>query len=117
MPLMRCYRRSLLVVFGALLGSHFAAAAPQSQDLPVPSSDIPKSFKLPQSGFDHTRREVMIPMRDGVKLFTVIVVPKGAKNAPILLTRTPYNASNRTRRNNSTHMLSVLPLADEVFVA
>ncbi len=35
----------------------------------------------------------MIPMRDGVKLHTVILVPKGAKGAPILLTRTPYNAT------------------------
>ena len=34
----------------------------------------------------------MIPMRDGVKLHTVILVPKGAKGAPILLTRTPYDA-------------------------
>ena len=59
----------------------------------------------------------MIPMRDGVKLYTVIVVPKGAKNAPILLTRTPYNAANRTGRNDSPHMLSMLPLGDEVFVA
>ena len=31
-------------------------------------------------------------MRDGVKLHTVILVPKGAKGAPILLTRTPYDA-------------------------
>ncbi len=35
----------------------------------------------------------MIPMRDGVKLHTVIIVPKGAKDAGILFTRTPYNAS------------------------
>ena len=35
----------------------------------------------------------MIPMRDGVKLHTVILVPKGASGAPILLTRTPYNAT------------------------
>ena len=35
----------------------------------------------------------MIPMRDGVKLHTVILVPKGAKGAPILLTRTPYDAN------------------------
>ena len=40
----------------------------------------------------------MIPMRDGVKLHTVIVVPKGAKRAPIMLTRTPYNASKRAER-------------------
>ena len=58
----------------------------------------------------------MIPMRDGVKLYTVIVVPKGAKNAPILLTRTPYNASKRALRNNSPHMLAILPQGDEVFV-
>ena len=38
----------------------------------------------------------MIPMRDGVKLHTVILVPKGAKDAPILLTRTPYNATELT---------------------
>ena len=35
----------------------------------------------------------MIPMRDGVKLHTVIIVPKGAKDAGILFTRTPYNAN------------------------
>ena len=37
----------------------------------------------------------MIPMRDGVKLYTVIAIPKGARNAPIVLTRTPYNAAER----------------------
>jgi hypothetical protein len=56
-------------------------------------------------------------MRDGVKLHTVIVIPKGAKNAPILLTRTPYNASKRTARNDSDRMLAILPQGDEVFVA
>ena len=56
-------------------------------------------------------------MRDGVRLFTVVVVPKGARNAPILLTRTPYNASKRTARNESPHMLATLPQGDEVFVA
>ena len=55
-------------------------------------------------------------MRDGVKLHTVLVIPKGARNAPILLTRTPYNASKRTARNDSPHMLSILPEGDEVFV-
>jgi putative CocE/NonD family hydrolase len=50
------------------------------------------------------RREVMIPMRDGVKLHTVILVPKGAKAAPILLTRTPYNATELTTHTNSSHL-------------
>jgi len=37
--------------------------------------------------------EYRIPMRDGVKLYTAVYVPKGAKtNAPILMERTPYSA-------------------------
>jgi uncharacterized protein len=79
-------------------------------------SDIPKSFVVPTAGYDYVKREVMIPMRDGVKLFTAIIVPKGTTNAPILLTRTPYNASKRVARNNSPHMLAALPAGDEVFV-
>jgi putative CocE/NonD family hydrolase len=36
-------------------------------------------------------REVMIPMRDGVRLDTVLFIPPGVNNhLPILLTRTPY---------------------------
>ena len=80
-------------------------------------SDIPKTFTIPETRYDYAKREVMIPMRDGVRLHTVIVIPKGAKDAPILLTRTPYNASKRAARNESPHMLALLPLADEVFVA
>ena len=79
-------------------------------------SDIPKAFHPPTSNQDYNKREAMIPMRDGVKLYTVIVVPKGARNAPILLTRTPYNATARALRSNSEHMLAILPQGDEVFV-
>jgi len=43
----------------------------------------------------------MIAMRDGVKLHTVILVPKGAHNAPILLTRTPTRqTTDRHKRVN-----------------
>jgi len=80
------------------------------------SGDIPKTFKVPQDSYDYVKREVMIPMRDGVKLFTSVVVPKGAKNAPILLTRTPYNATGRTERFHSGRMLATLPQGDDVFV-
>src|SRR6201989_1441734 len=79
--------------------------------------DIPPKFEVPTSAYDYVKRDVMIPMRDGVKLHTVIVVPRGAKNAPILLTRTPYNASKRAERNQSPRMVSILPQGDEVFVA
>ena len=33
----------------------------------------------PADASDYVKREEMIPMRDGVKLYTVIVMPKGAR--------------------------------------
>jgi putative CocE/NonD family hydrolase len=71
-------------------------------------SEIPAKFKPVTDSFDHTRRNVMIPMRDGVKLHTVILIPKGAKKAPILLTRTPYNADKLTSHADSAHLGPVL---------
>ena len=59
-------------------------------------SETPANFNLKTDSFEYTRRDVMIPMRDGVRLHTVILLPRGAKGAPILLTRTPYNASELT---------------------
>src|SRR5690349_22080388 len=85
-----------------------------AQQTPPLSPDIPKKFEAPTNAYDYVKRDVMIPMRDGVKLHTVIVVPKTARSAPILLTRTPYNASERAHRNPSPHMVSALPLFDEL---
>ncbi|HEU5233320.1 MAG TPA: CocE/NonD family hydrolase [Terriglobales bacterium] len=73
----------------------------QYPDLP---SETPAELKTATETWDYTRREVMIPMRDGVKLHTVILVPKGAKNAPILLTRTPYDATALTSYAHSSHL-------------
>jgi len=47
-------------------------------------------------------------MRDGVKLHTVIIVPKGVRNAPILFTRTPYDATDLTSHANSSHLGPIL---------
>ena len=78
--------------------------------------DIPAKFSPPEAQNDYVKREVMIPMRDGTKLYTVIVYAKGLTNAPIVLTRTPYNAKGRAHRTDSASELSTLPLADEMFV-
>lgn len=41
----------------------------------------------------YTKYEYMIPMRDGVKLYTAVYVPKEVKGKhPILMERTPYSA-------------------------
>ena len=103
---------------GVALWANLAPAAAQQSTKPAAAeNDIPKTFTVPQTGYDYDRRELMVPMRDGVKLFTVIMVPKGAHDSPILLTRTPYDAFHRTRRNDSPRMLSALPQGDELFVA
>ncbi|MGA8144783.1 MAG: CocE/NonD family hydrolase [Candidatus Acidiferrales bacterium] len=111
-------------VVAALLSVSIPALAQSSartttaQDAPR-INDIPAKFTPPHTNFDYTKRVVMVPMRDGVKLYTVIVVPKGAAHAPILLTRTPYDAATRAQRppgEDSPHMVAELPQGDEVFV-
>ncbi|OYY72935.1 CocE/NonD family hydrolase [Sphingomonas sp. 28-63-12] len=92
------------------------AMAQQAPDLTTAASDVPAHFTPPVTANDYIRREAMVPMRDGTKLYTVIMIPKGAINAPIVLTRTPYNATARANRMDSPNLLSALPLSDEVFV-
>ncbi|MDB5691030.1 MAG: peptidase [Alphaproteobacteria bacterium] len=65
---------------------------------------------------DYIRREVMIPMRDGARLFTVIVMRKGTRGGPILLSRTPYDAGKATWRNPSQKIEEILPVMDAEFV-
>jgi len=90
------------------------AAQAGAQTSPM-APDIVAGFEAPQDQADYVKRVVMIPMRDGVRLHTVIVVPKGASKAPIILTRTPYNADGRAKRNVSPYMQSSMPQGDEVF--
>ena len=72
-------------------------------------SEIPASFTPKTDSFDFVRRDEMVAMRDGVKLRTIVLVPKGASGAPILLARTPYNAAERMSRTKSSRLLSVAP--------
>jgi putative CocE/NonD family hydrolase len=85
-------------------GSPSPLAAGQSPQFAQLPGERPAQFNPVTASFDYERRVVMIPMRDGVKLHTVILVPKGAKHAPILLTRTPYNADALTAHTNSAHL-------------
>src|SRR5271154_818314 len=99
---------------GALFAAFVFFAIPAA--VAAPQGDIPDKFVKPDADNDYVKRVEMVPMRDGVKLYTVIVIPKGAKDAPIILTRTPYNAKKRAEREDSPYMLSMLPLSDEGYV-
>jgi len=87
------------------------AAASFGQDLP---SDIPAKLAPAEESFDFIKRDVMIPTRDGVKLHTVILLPKRLTHAPMLLTRTPYGASKAASGADSTHLESVVPWGDDI---
>ncbi len=105
-------RVSIWGLSAAVLVAVLAARAPA---LAQPS-DIPAKFEPRTESFDYIKRVAMIPMRDGIKLNTVIVIPKGAKGAPIILTRTPYGAASNTSKSQSPHMAAILPRGDDVFV-
>ena len=93
---MNIHHRLSIVIILALSLPAFS----QNKQNPLPS-EIPAKVEPATSAFEYTRRDVMIPMRDGVKLRTIILVPRGAKNAGMLLTRTPYNAETQTTHAES----------------
>jgi len=88
-----------------------AAPPPPPPSLP---SEIPVNFKLKTDSFDYERRKVMIPMRDGVKLNTVILVPKGIKGAPMVIERTPYSADKAASAADSPHLTATLPHGSDI---
>jgi len=96
---------SLSLALPAIVVAQSGSQTPQYPDYP---SETPAKVMPATTGFDYTRSEAMIPMRDGVKLHTVILVPKGATHAPILLTRTPYSANELTSHMPSAHMGRIL---------
>jgi uncharacterized protein len=100
----------LLLAFGVcwLVRCLAAQNSAQTDKYPALPSETPAKIEPVTDRFDYTKRDVMIPMRDGVKLHTVIIVPKGAKSAPILLTRTPYDASALTSHAQSSHLGPIL---------
>jgi putative CocE/NonD family hydrolase len=94
-----------IVLSGSRVKAQSTSTPAQYPNFP---SETPAQVEPATESFDYTRRDVMIPMRDGVKLHTVILVPKGAKNAPILLTRTPYDATKLTSHAESPHLGPIL---------
>jgi putative CocE/NonD family hydrolase len=105
----------------AFLALPFAGPAtaepPQAPAEPtVMTPDIVERYEPIRSDADYVKRVEMVPMRDGVKLYTVIVMKKGTQNGPILLSRTPYNAKGSAERTKSGSITEILPAMDAPFV-
>src|SRR5688500_20264230 len=74
-------RRGVVLSIGVLAGALVSA----QQQPPAPSGADEVRAR-------YTKYEYRVPMRDGVRLFTAVYVPKDASQKyPFLLTRTPYS--------------------------
>ena len=97
--------RATLITVSAILAlgaTGTAMAAPPAYD------ERPAKLAPATEGWGYERRTVEIAMRDGVKLHTVILIPKGAHDAAMLLTRTPYDANGMTSQTPSGNLAAAL---------
>jgi uncharacterized protein len=52
---------------------------------------------------NYTKKEIMVPMRDGIKLFTSVYIPNdNSEPHPILMNRTPYSCAPYGEKNYRT---------------
>src|SRR5690349_10177394 len=103
----------MLVLRRAICSLLLITASALADDAPTPlypdyPSETPQKFTPVTDSYDYTLRDEMIPMRDGVKLHSVILTPKSAKHAPMLLTRTPYDATALTSHTHSGSLEAML---------
>src|SRR5262249_14483149 len=90
-------QRAAIAILSVIATAMLVAQQPQYPQMP---SETPARLNRSTGEYDFTRH--------GVKLHTVILVPKGARRAPILLTRTPYDATGLTSHAASAHLASIL---------
>lgn len=95
---------TLLLLAGA------ATFPAQSQVAPMAPSDITNISPDPALK-NWSVRTLQVPMRDGVKLNTMVVLPRGVKNAPIIFARTPYGAEKAITGAPSNDYRLALPIA------
>src|SRR3954469_20430754 len=129
MNLLSPFKKSVRVIFAVLVFSIVGCALAQTtQPATSPTTreassavtpmtpDVVRDFDPLMPDADYVKRVEMIPMRDGVKLYTVIFMKKGTKNGPMLMSRTPYDAKGMTSRAKSQLLTEVLPVMDAEFV-
>ena len=105
---------STLLAVSLLLASPPAIAQQVAPVTPM-TPDVVAHYEQVLPSADFVRREAMVPMRDGTKLYTVMVMKKGAAHAPILLSRTPYDAHASAHRTASQRGVDILEAMDAEF--
>ena len=102
-------------MIGKMLGSVAAMALLTGTATAQSYTERPTNPVVINEGANYDRVSVDIPMRDGVTLHTVILTPKGAKDAPILMTRTPYNAEAWTMNTKAGDLATALEGYDNAY--
>ena len=105
-----------LLAGAALLAVAFTGVSAVAQTDPM-TPDMVATYDPVRPQADYIRREVMIPMRDGVKLFTVIVMRKGTtRRADPAQPHALRRRARRPWRNRSQKIEEILPVMDAEFV-
>jgi len=103
-----------LITAGLLFIAATAVAQTPPRVTPM-TPDVIDKYEQTLPTADFIRRDTMVPMRDGVKLYTVVVMKKGTAQAPILLSRSPYDAHKSTHRVDSQRIVDILEVMDHEF--
>ena len=68
----------------------------------LPFISIAQNFDSAWLSANYSKKEIMVPMRDGVKLFTSVYIPKDhTEKHPVLITRTPYSCAPYGENNHA----------------
>ncbi|MFL6762608.1 MAG: CocE/NonD family hydrolase, partial [Sphingomicrobium sp.] len=108
--------RALIRSAASLLPLLALASAPPPARVTPMTPDVVAKYDPVLAEADYVKRVAMVPMRDGTKLYTVIIMKKGTRNGPILLSRTPYDAKGSTNRTPSQSVVDILPIMYKEFV-
>lgn len=108
--------RALTLLSAGTVLTVTAVTAQDSARVTPMTPDVVDRYEQVLPSADFIRREAMIPMRDGVRLYTTIVMKKGTHDAPILLSRTPYDAYDATHRIPSQRIVNIVDAMDIEFV-
>ena len=108
--------RFVSLLAAGVLSTATSVFAQSSPPVTPMTSDAIDKYEQTLPGADFIRREAMVPMRDGTKLYTVVVMKKGTAHAPILMSRTPYDAHQSTHRIASQRIVDILEVMDAEFV-